>query len=358
MNSRVDRSLASIPRRTFLKTAALAGLSPLAFAQANQDKDKDDKDKDEHKNGRLFVFVGESDFSPEPTDPSMTGMFAIDPESGVWERIATPEQAVGWYFSSMSPNDGTIAVSPTSSSVRGVWIFDPAHDMEPKRIIDKRPVPMLPPLWSSDGRRLLASFSIKGRENDAAFETFSFRRDGSGLEKIPLAETDVALAWSLKDLSLLVASAKDLPPITKVNRAYYWPIEFVNIDGKGRRRVVEVRRDHLLFSVCFNPDGRSFAYLDWEPTKGSRPLEARLSIVDLETDKRRRLLKDEDTPAAVHWSADGKTLAVLLDQRAYKENGALDRSKVTRWIELIDLDGKNRRKIELPFKVPYLCDWR
>ena len=112
MNSRVDRSLASIPRRTFLKTAALAGVSPLAFTQANQDKDK-------HKNGRIFVFVNERDMSPEPTDPAMTGMFAIDPESGVWERVASPKETAVGLFSSISPNDGAIAACAADPAERG-----------------------------------------------------------------------------------------------------------------------------------------------------------------------------------------------------------------------------------------------
>ena len=213
MNSRVDRSLASFPRRTFLKTVALAGLSPLAFAQAYQDKDK-------HKNGRLFVFVYERDMNPGPTDPAMTGMFAIDPESGVWERIATTKET--GVTSSISPKDHAIAATRTDPEEQGVWIFEPGGGKERRRIIDKKPARFLRPFWSADGRRLLATFLIKGRENEAAFETFTFRRDGTGLEKIPLAETDVALAWSPDNRSLLVAAGKDQPG-SVVDKAK-WPI--------------------------------------------------------------------------------------------------------------------------------------
>ena len=305
MTRRFDRSLSPFSRRDFLKTTALAGITPLAFAQANQDEEKP-------KAGRLYAFVSERNFSPEQTDPAMTGMFAIDPESGVWERVATTKQVVNWYLSSISPQDGTIAVSPMQTPPnKGVWIFDPSREVEPKRIIDKVTATVVRPLWSSDGKRLLVTFSLKGREKESAFETLTFRRDGTEVVKLPLAETDLALAWSPNDLSLLVASAKDREPVAIAVREYSLPIEFVNIDGTGRRRLVDAQPNHLLVSANFSPDGLSFSYIDVK-IQPNRVYKARLSIVDIETGKRRRLLEDEDDPSTVRWSIDGKTLAKWL----------------------------------------------
>ena len=276
MNLQVDRSLASISRRAFLKTTALAGLSPLAFARANQDEDKP-------KNGRLFVFVGEDDMNPEPTDPAMTGMFAIDPESGLRKRIATIKEA--GFFTSISPKGDTVATSRFDLKEPGVWMFEPGRDKEPRRIIDKRTAHFHPPLWSADGRRLLASFPIKKRENEAAFETFTFRSDGTGLEKLPIAETDIAVAWSPDNRSLLVAAAKDrheFPP-----GYMFWPIEFVKVNGTGRRRLVAAEVDRQISDLAFSPDGRTFAYYDTRSQAG-RGIDSRLWIVDLENGKRRR----------------------------------------------------------------------
>ena len=58
----------------------------------------------------------------------------------------------------------------------------------------------------------------------------------------------------------------------------------------------------------------------------------------------------------VRWSADGKTLAV--SHLRYPPKGVFVLANFITWIELMDLNGKNRRKIELPFKKLHLCDWR
>ena len=158
MTHRVDRSLASFPRRTFLKTAAVAGLSPLAFAQANQDKNKP-------KHGRIFVLVVERDLYPKPPDPTMTGFFAIDPDSGVWERVATSKECA--VKPSISPQDDAVVASRFGPEEAGIWMFEPMRDKEPRRIIDKKPAAFFPSLLvdrrAAVARELLDQGTREGR---------------------------------------------------------------------------------------------------------------------------------------------------------------------------------------------------
>ncbi len=115
-------------------------------------------------------------------------------------------------------------------------------------------------------------------------------------------------------------------------------------DGTDQRRLTEDRG--LNVYPRFSPDSRRVAYLHQDRGINS------LWVVNIDGTGRRQILQDENDTSADHlrWSPDAKSLAYkLFDwQRDEKGKEFLDPEKANMRIAIMDDDGKNSRPLILP----------
>ncbi len=115
-------------------------------------------------------------------------------------------------------------------------------------------------------------------------------------------------------------------------------------DGTDQRRLTE--DEGLNVYPRSSPDSRRVAYLHQERGEDS------LWVINIDGSGRRRLLQEENdtAPDCFCWSPGGKSLAYKMEdwQRDEKGEKFLDSRKSNPRIAFMDDDGKNSRPLNLP----------
>jgi TolB protein len=189
-------------------------------------------------------------------------------------------------------------------------------------------VPRRDPKWLS-----------KPEDNESRSENWRFNSDGSGATKLTIPETEEVADWS-PDGRWLVTVSDRHPPHGSGYQLYV-----MRPDGTDERRLTEGKG--LNVYPRFSPDSRRIAYLHQE-----RGLDS-LWVVNLDGSGRRRVLEEENDSSPDHfcWSPDGKSLAYKIEDWQRDENGKkfLGSSEESRpRIAIIDDEGKNSRTLDLP----------
>ena len=117
-------------------------------------------------------------------------------------------------------------------------------------------------------------------DDDSRHETWRFNADGSGATKLPIPETDEVDDWS-PDGHWLVTVSDRHPPHGRGYQLY-----LMHPDGTDQRRLTEGRG--LNVHPRFSPDSRRVAYLHQE--RGSNSLW----VVNIDGSGRRRVLQDRE----------------------------------------------------------------
>ena len=276
---------------------------------------------------------------------SLRGIFASDPDEGGWRFVsdrAGPSTRV-------SPDGRRLAYTSNQEKDKdGVWILDLVNGGEAKRIAD----PVGGVFWAPDGKSLIVSGdNIPG--DRLQYQTWRVDVNGSNLARLPIAETDQVVDWSLDGKTLLVAKGE--PNVNIVKR----PVHLFDLSGKNLGRVVEgggIRWRHRFDRVC-----KRVVYFQVMNEKDQDICE--LSIVNLNGKNPRRFLgeRDDSAPLDAIWSPDGKRVAVNSFDRAKRENGRKNDVLTGCRVELLNADGKGE-PIPVPLhpEVNYvqLIDWR
>jgi Tol biopolymer transport system component len=121
-----------------------------------------------------------------------------------------------------------------------------------------------------------------------------------------------------------------------------WQLYVMHPDGTNQRQVTEGGNP---FYARFSPDGRRLLYSDG-------PARERLGIwvVDLDGKNRRRIFSTGKENASACWSPDGQRLAVAIDGSKSEEQGRL---------EIVALDGTHRTLLTFPSqRIADMPDWR
>jgi Tol biopolymer transport system component len=270
---------------------------------------------------------------------SNTGLFAIDPATSTCDKVLDSQGGT-----SLSPDGRTLAMSRsgwTGPDFReidnpGVWIIGADGKGEMRRIADFGGKIS----WSPDSKQLIVAKGLsKPKDDDMRCENWRLNVDGSGATKLLIPETEEVDGWS-PDGRWFVTVSDRHPPHGRGYQLY-----LMRPDGSEQRRLTE--GGGLNVYPRFSPDGRRIAYLHQEHGQDS------IWIINIDGRGRRRVLQEENdlAPESCCWSPDGKALActVMQWERDEKNTKVLGlRGVGNPQIVIVDVEGKSKRTLDLP----------
>ena len=169
-------------------------------------------------------------------------------------------------------------------------------------------------------------------------ETWRFNSDGSGATKLPIPGTDGVEDWS-PDGHWVVTVTDRHPPHGRGYQIY-----LMRPDGSDQRRLTEDKG--LNVHPRFSPDSRQVAYLHDERTGSG------LWVVNIDGSGRRRVLQFEDETSTQHfcWSPDGKSLCyeITYEKSVGKDGKRIDGESIKPRLWIIDAEGANRHPLNSP----------
>lgn len=290
--------------------------------------------------GRIYV-RGNFD-TGDGKDEALSGFFAIDAGSLTKTKVLDDSPA----RCRVSPNGRTLAVSRSGwwgpdhqlhNEDVGTWAIDTHGKAEKRKIADFGGVTC----WSPDGKQIIVSKGLsKPDDDDMRHEAWRFNVDGTGITKLPIPVTDEVDDWSLDGLWLVTVSDRH-PPHGRGYQLY-----IMRPDGTGQRRLTEGQG--LNVYPRFSPDSRQIAYLHQERGKNS------LWIVNIDGSGRRLVVEEQgnESVGALSWAPDGKSLIYKVENWERDDKGQAhsisDFKKADPRLAVINSDGTNNRRLNLP----------
>ena len=330
-----------------LTLAAVASLvvPPLHLASAQEDSPAQPAGS-----GKIYV---QANFNPPGTrDDRLSGLFAIDPLTAKRARLAVDFQ----FNVRVSPDGRTVALSrsgtrrdgqPLANS--GYWTLATDGQGEIRKIRDVGGTMS----WSPDSKELIVTpetMPIVKEGRVEFFQTWRLNADGSGARKLPIPTVDRVADWSPDGQWIVTFADRRLPTMPS------YQLYIMHLDGTDERQISDgIGRD---FSPRFAPDGKKVAYLH------AVGYDQSIQVVNLDGTGRRILV--QDSPERAHdqfaWSPDGRSIVYrvrtpVIDQREgwkrFEERGIQPR------LMLINADGTNPRPLPTPAALAIgNLDWR
>lgn len=260
------------------------------------------------------IYVGANLRTGVGDDDRVRGLIMIDPNTGEWVKVNDE-------FRDMRVAPGGKALAFTSAS--GVWTRDVFGLNAPVRITKNRRLPA----WSPDGRRLLYSEVVSVSEKEYEYTTWQVDADGTGAVKLPLPKECCIEDWSSGGRWLTATSHRGL--------------FVIRADGTGERLLTPSGHTPRI-----SPDGERVAYL----RRGEAEGDVAIVIINHESNSSRDVLLLKSAVANHCWSPDGKWLAIVIyDLVRDEKGGSLPIGEGSDFrIEIIDAEGRNRRRLALP----------
>jgi dipeptidyl aminopeptidase/acylaminoacyl peptidase len=283
-------------------------------------------------------------------DQALQGIFAVDPKTLARNWIADDFA----FRCRLSPDGRLLALSRSGWTANheindpGTWTIDAQGKGEKRKIADFGGVVS----WSPDGKQIIVSRGLsKPSDDESRHVSFRMNADGTGAAELPIPATEEVDDWS-RDGRWIVTVSDRHPPQGSGYQLY-----IMHPDGSEQRRLTEDMG--LNVYPRFSPDGRQIAYLHQEHGKDS------LWVVGIDGKGRRLLIegRPDQSLGSLEWSPDGKSLVYEDENWELDEKGEAhsinDFRKADRRLQMIDIDGTNQRRLELPqARWLELLDWR
>jgi len=257
----------------------------------------------------------------------IAGIFAIDPATGKWTRIADPGMLVR-----VSP-DGERLAFTTFNMLEGAWACDARTGANPIQLFPKATTAV----WSPDGKELIVGVPapVPGEYRGEQFwaqETAKSRiaADGSNRRLLPLPPLHDVEDWS--------PDGKWLATHWDTHSAAGAHLHVMRPDGTGQRQLTGPGY-HYNWYPRFSPDGRWILHKHMEPEN-----KGRLSIrmIDFQATTTREVFGQvgRAAPETACWSPDGRYVAVIVFNYSedLKSRGSLQEADYR--IVIVDVTGR------------------
>jgi Tol biopolymer transport system component len=341
----VNRTFSRLSRRAVLGIATAGFLACLlpnsrlgcVYAQPPQGRD------DLKSKGRIYVNA-KVRYKPGGKEERLDQLvIAIDPETGKWQKVGDNGIVTIPDNGRVSPDRQKLVFSEDQET----WICDTHGTKLPRRISDKSGEL----IWSGHGKRLVVTKAEWPNRHHLRAETWRIDADGSNPVRLPIPDTDSVEDWS-PDGQWFVTCSDRHPPHGRGYQLYV-----MKTDGSQQRRLTE---GGLNCNARFSPDGRQILYVHQTAREGNS-----LWAVDADGKNARQILKTAGVVVlhSAFWSPDGKQIAVVLLDWNKGMVLMRDAEQANFRIEIMDVDGKNRRQLKLAdAKFVYIfghgSDWR
>lgn len=290
------------------------------------------------KAGRIYVatiYRLKPDGGEEDKTFHSAAIVAIDPATGDWQLLAENNPITGKGGGDavrLSPDRRTLVFHRTDD---GIWKCE-SDGQFPFKIFDQRGNWSLRPVWSADGKNLIATTTElikKDSKEVPRTETWQIDPDGRNPVKLAVPDTD----W-VEDCS------PDGQWFITITRRHPGQLCLMKTDGTQERKLTDGGSN---LHARFSPDGKKILYRHVTNAEGHS-----IRTVDFDGANTTELIKEDGLtlPGGAFWSPDGKQIAVVvfdleLDENGQKSVRRLDTADYR--IEIMDADGTNRRKMPL-----------
>ncbi len=282
---------------------------------------------------------GEKRHAPDTFMVIDRGTALLGPDGEEIERLHSIAYAAG----ALSPDGRWVAFARSrQTEPEGAW----EHDMVIQSRADaqdRRTIPMVwggtgssfLPLWSADSKRILiCEQGWREKVRESAYRMYD-------MDKKDLTEFKLPTKWWPSDWS---ADGKRLLTNPDESGRVAW----VNLDGTGEPEFI-TREHEIAYGARLSPDGKRLLCMAGFKRPNEKRHPVRLSVVDLET-RKRKIVDEPGETYGYCWSPDGLRIAYTWQRSLDKpgEGAVLETFLIT-----CDPDGGNRntvtsRKYEVP----------
>lgn len=277
----------------------------------------------------------------DPDRPDAFSERAVPDEVGAMIWLAPGGRALAW---ARGGRDVTL------------WCRNADGETRPLMEVGKASETTVDVSFSPDAKRVVVSVgALSGGRDLRRYANWVMNADGSGRAKLSLPETDRVQDWSPDGLQLLADSTPDSTYFKPSQGGPRWELRQSNLDGTGAKRLALCR---MVQDARYSPDGRSIAFVGVPESAD----HAGLWLLNADGTGLRQVADLRDQSAGhVCWSPDGKRLVFRVsdDAKVRLPDGRTGTTVRDMRLEIVDLDGKNRRRVVLPksFDVG-VPDWR
>lgn len=283
---------------------------------------------------RESIYTSVERFALTPARPEgINGIIAVDPETGDWQPVLSREAVPRGLR--LAPRARRLAFSDGGEEGR-LWIIEYPWDAAPELVA--RLIGHASFAISASGEEFFVSFRgpIAGSAGHAG--VWRLAKDGSEWVRLPLPEGESVHDCSPDGKWLLVGEGR---------------IKLVSPDGSERRDLTP--RDEKCIRPRFSPDGQQVVYASSTHDGES------LWVADIQGRGRRLLVPESRVTIVACWSPDGSRLALKLCDCVPGPEGWMivpkELSIMRPRIEIVDVEGGDRRSLDLPAGRILLGGW-
>jgi Tol biopolymer transport system component len=318
-----------------IPSVLVAGLI-CALAATGGRGDDAKKGREKGKFGRIIVRADQ--FSTDiPTKAQFHGLLSVDPETGDFTQLGDCDSDIAGGRLSHGGRS-FVAIRPRRSAPEraGVWVYDVTGKTPPRRVFERFGIAS----WSDDGTQIVIGSPV----GPGKYETYRVSADGKETVKLPIPEGEYAVDCSRDGSWLLCFN----PPRGSQHRAR---ICLMRQDGTESDTVLDI--PGTTSGVArISQDGRKVVYTLLSTAGPEKETRTTLWVVDSDGENREQvpLEFEPGTWVSPVFSPDGSRLALNLPKFGSSDQD--DR------VEVVDLDGKNMRRLPLPPWKNHALDWK
>jgi hypothetical protein len=292
-----------------LRLGAVSATVPLAVLTPGPPSDADGPSRG--VTGAIYLYAAGPQ---EDGVDAVRGIFAFDPETRTWTKVADQSASTVWDTRFRVSRDGRFLALPryperaNSPAPIGVSVIDLKQQGVVRKLCDLGGYA----IWSAGGKTLMIDVAKRSVEGSCPlFETWLINSDGSELKKLPIPQTDAVTDWSTDGSWVVTCSCGE--------KGMGYQLYRMRLDGSEAHRLTTSGGEVNNLNARISPDGRRIAYYRLGDD------QAGLWVMNADGSDPRRVFKQQGdrTPGdpVGAWSPDCRRIAAVVCERRRDAKG-------------------------------------